>query len=148
MIRKKQLKAALVGARISEIRGKRTLEEFAAVLGIKNPTVYRYETDRLPGADMLLKIAALDPLKRGVEWLLTGESSPYYKEGAGEAGTKLRVVEAPEPYRAHTRRVKRLLREIDDLVNSGDDLVVRHLERQIELLKDSVAHRKEKKDKA
>jgi transcriptional regulator with XRE-family HTH domain len=126
MIRKKRLKPGEVGSRIREIRGEKTLDEFGALLGVKNPTVYRYETDRIPDADMLLKIAALDPLKRGVEWLTVGRAS-IYKEGGEE---KPIAAEAPEDY-GGPKRLK-LVRAVKKLVEEADDDVIEALLKNVE----------------
>ncbi len=122
-----------VGSRIREIRGAETLEAFAARLGIKNPTVYRYETDRIPDADMLLKIAALDPLRRGVEWLLTGQAPPYYKGGVGGEG---RVGELEEEYYKDKKRM-RLVHEVKELVRNPEtpDGVIDALLKNVEWFK-------------
>ncbi len=127
MIRKKQLNPEKVGARIKEIRGQKTLEEFGRLLGVKNPTVYRYETDRIPDVDMLLKIAALDPLKRGIEWLTGGASSLYKERGAPAPA----VTEAPEDY--GDRKRTRLVRVVKRLAREADDDVIDALLKNVEI---------------
>ena len=76
MVRKKYIHAAQVGERIRQIRAERTLDEFAKELGVKNPTVYRYETDRIPDAETLVHIADLGTVS--VDWLLTGKNPPSH----------------------------------------------------------------------
>lgn len=143
MRRKKQLKAPSIGQRIRDIRGSRTLEQFGKLLDIKNPTVYRYETDRIPDADMLMAIAALDPLKRGVEWLLTGEVSSLYKEGAGGEG---RVVEPAEPYQPDPRR-RKLIDEIKKFAAGADDDLIDALLKNIKAFKELQERRQVLKEK-
>ena len=83
MVHKKTIHAAQVGERIRQIRAERTLDEFAKELGVKNPTVYRYETDRIPDAETLVQIAALGTVT--VDWLLTGENPPSQIRDMGSA---------------------------------------------------------------
>jgi transcriptional regulator with XRE-family HTH domain len=114
MKRKKKLNPVEIGERIKEIRGEKTLEEFGELLGVKNPTVYRYETDRVPDADTLIAIAALDPKRRGVEWILTGALAEnvltegqvsIYKDVASEPALPgLAWNEPPEMYTKDPRR--------------------------------------------
>lgn len=142
MIHKKGRKEHPIGDRIREIRGARTLDQFGALLGVRNPTVYRYETDRTPEAEMLLKIAALDPRRRGLEWLLTGEAGSLYKEAVEASG---QVAEAPAEFGPRARKKRRLLAKIDELLESDDAFVLQHLERQLELLDDAVQTRRRKR---
>jgi phage repressor protein C with HTH and peptisase S24 domain len=65
-------RAIEIGKRITEIRGKKTLPEFAATLGIARSTLIRYEKgDRLPDADFICAICQVYELD--ANWLLTGE---------------------------------------------------------------------------
>ena len=73
MVWKKNIQPAQIGERIRQIRAERTLDEFAGELGVKNPTVYRYETDRVPDAETLLRSAEIGSVS--VDWLLTGKDA-------------------------------------------------------------------------
>lgn len=83
MVYKNRLNPSEVGERIRQIRGIRTLEEFAEELGVKNPTIYRYETDRIPDAEMLAQIAELASVS--VDWLLTGKNAQPHVSDIGSA---------------------------------------------------------------
>jgi len=63
-----------IGERLRQIRGDKTLEEFAREFGTSNPSIYRYEQGRTPSTDFLLSL-----LKKGVniKWVLTGEGPTY-----------------------------------------------------------------------
>lgn len=70
-----------IGERIRSIRDEMDLprSEFAALLGISHTALYNYEiSDRIPNADMILKIcemAKIVPL-----WLLTGKGVQKYED--------------------------------------------------------------------
>ncbi|MBI2358878.1 MAG: LexA family transcriptional regulator [Deltaproteobacteria bacterium] len=74
-----------MGRRIREIRGDRSQEAFARLLGVSQGAVNHYERGRVPDGEMLLKIASLDPKRRGIEWILTGRIGAAYG-GAGLTG--------------------------------------------------------------
>lgn len=114
------------------------LQVFPPLLGVKHPTIYRYENDRIPDGDMFLKIAALDPLKRGVEWLLTGQTGALYKEGAGGEG---RVVEAPETYL--NPKCLRLVRAVKKLALEANDDVIDALLKNVEVFSQVPKKRKD-----
>jgi len=68
-------RAIEIGKRITEIRGKKTLPEFAATLGIARSTLIRYEKgDRLPDADFICKFCEVYDLD--TNWFLTGHKVP------------------------------------------------------------------------
>ncbi len=60
--------------RVREIRGDRTLSEFAELVGVSIPSVKRYEDGALPDVDVLLRIAKLGKIDLGR--LLTGNPLP------------------------------------------------------------------------
>jgi phage repressor protein C with HTH and peptisase S24 domain len=65
-------RAIEIGKRITEIRGKQTLPQFSASLGVARSTLIRYEKgDRLPDADFICAICQVYELD--ANWLLTGE---------------------------------------------------------------------------
>jgi len=66
-----------VSDRIRQVRGRLTQREFADILGIPRPNLSKYESGRLPPADVLQKIA--DHGGVSGKWLLTGKEE-------GEAG--------------------------------------------------------------
>lgn len=78
-----------------ELYGARGKSEMARQLGIRPSTYDRYERDRTPPADLLVKVAELGGVT--LEWLLTGEGPK----------TQVRVAD-PEAERL-TQRVKELL---------------------------------------
>jgi transcriptional regulator with XRE-family HTH domain len=61
-----------VGARLKRIRGDLTQKEFADILKVKQNYISRYEKGRLPGPDLLLKIARYGNVS--VDWILWGET--------------------------------------------------------------------------
>lgn len=67
-----------MGARIREIRGKLTLDEFSGIIGISRSMVSKYENgDAWPKPGILGKI--LEYGKRSSDWLFCGdESSPQF----------------------------------------------------------------------
>lgn len=77
---------------------------------------------------MLLQIAALDPLRRGMEWLLTGDAASLYKEAGGG---EVQVVEAPESY-LNAKRM-RLVREVKKLAREANDDVIDALLKNVEI---------------
>jgi transcriptional regulator with XRE-family HTH domain len=64
-----------VCTRLAEVRarhfGPRGKSRFARELGIGSSTYDRYERDRMPPADLLLKAAEITGVR--LEWLITGE---------------------------------------------------------------------------
>lgn len=64
-----------VCTRLAEVRGRhfgpRGKSRFARELGIGSSTYDRYERDRMPPADLLLKAAEITGVR--LEWLITGE---------------------------------------------------------------------------
>ncbi|VAX15083.1 hypothetical protein MNBD_NITROSPINAE01-1465 [hydrothermal vent metagenome] len=63
-----------LSARIKEIRGKRTLSQFADIIGVSHMSVKRYEEGALPDIDTLLNIAKAGDIDLGR--LLTGKPLP------------------------------------------------------------------------
>lgn len=84
------------GARLRIIRGVRSQEEFAELLGVGRATLQRYEADqRTPDGDLMARLWMLfraDPL-----WVLTGTSSSDPIWGANgweaQAMTSLRALD-------------------------------------------------------
>ena len=102
-------------------------------LGVKNPTVYRYETDRIPDGDTLLRIAALDSKRRGVEWILTGMKSPLERGDLGGTGI---VADPADIYgKGLDRKDWLILKEVEDLLKEADDDIKKHLRNQVDLLR-------------
>jgi len=69
-----------VSDRIRQVRGTLKQAQFADILGIPRPNLTKYESGRLPPADVLQKIADYGGVT--VKWLLTG------KEEDRESGQK------------------------------------------------------------
>lgn len=114
MVYKKNLQPAQVGQRIRQIRADKTLDEFAGELGVKNPTIYRYETDRIPDAEMLIQIAELGSVS--VDWLLTGENRPprvgEFESGYGKDRELINIVrDIKRIWSAASENDKQLLRD-------------------------------------
>jgi SOS-response transcriptional repressor LexA len=65
---------ANVGKRIKHIRGKRTLHQFANLVGVSHTSVKRHEDGTLPDINILLKIAKIGEVDLG--WLLLGKPLP------------------------------------------------------------------------
>ncbi len=83
--------------RIKKIRGKRTLMEFGALIGVSHTSVKAYETgERVPDIDTLLQIAKAGPMDLGR--LLLGKPLPSDLVDHGEMNVNLR------PSRAVDRR--------------------------------------------
>ncbi len=100
--------------RIRELHyGNRGKSRFASDLGIRPSTYDRYERDRIPPADILLRAARVTGTR--IEWLLTGE-------GAREIGPS-----------SESPRVTELVQRIRTLLSRRPD-VADHLETLLELL--------------
>jgi transcriptional regulator with XRE-family HTH domain len=112
----------VMGKRIRKLRGNRTLEEFAGLVGVTAPAIQRYEAGRIPRTDILMKIARVG--KQSVEWLLHGE-----REGMREA-----VAEPQYSYGNFSRRDRRLLKSLEELLQKGDPEINAHLRHQVALL--------------
>lgn len=82
----------------------------------------------MPEEATLNKLAELYGVS--VKWILTGHDPS---------------ASATDPYDHLGRKEKKLLMEIDKLLRTGDQIVVQHLGRQVELLKDAVVNRQRKK---
>jgi transcriptional regulator with XRE-family HTH domain len=90
-----------ISDRIKQVRGKKKKAEFARILGVPQPNLSKYESGRLPPADVLQKIADYGGVT--VKWLLTGE------EGSNLEKTRptLRPPVTPKP--AHTCEIQEFL---------------------------------------
>lgn len=88
-----------MGRRIREIRGDRSQEGFARLLDVSQGAVNHYERGRVPGGEMLLRIASLDPKRRGVEWILTGRIGVAYGGAGltGEAAPAYEILKVEDP---------------------------------------------------
>ncbi|HZR47385.1 MAG TPA: helix-turn-helix transcriptional regulator [Candidatus Manganitrophaceae bacterium] len=74
-----------VGERIKSIRGTRTQEEFAKALGVRKQNyISRYERNRIPSAQLLLKIARIGQVS--IDWLLTGKQDAGRKSALPKNG--------------------------------------------------------------
>lgn len=83
-----------MGKRIKEIRGSLTQSEFGKILGVKSPAISKYESGRVPDAEILRKIAEYGGVS--VDWLLKGERQ--------ETQTDVKTAEpVPEAYDARPR---------------------------------------------
>jgi len=68
----------IISERLDYIRREQGLnqEQLAAHLGISQPAVSKYLKERMPPADILLKVAELGGTT--VEWILTGQKKHFY----------------------------------------------------------------------
>ncbi len=66
-----------LGQRIRQLRGNRTQAAFAALLGMKQPQLARYEAGQQPDPPTLTKVAKACGVT--VDWLLTGEPSEHVR---------------------------------------------------------------------
>jgi|SRR5690606_7903002 len=99
-----------VCTRLAEVRaehfGPRGKSRFARELGIGSSTYDRYERDRTPPADLLLKAARITGVR--LEWLITGEGPRE-----GPPALSERIVSLIE-------RLRDLLRRRQDLADQVD----------------------------
>jgi len=116
----------IITERVDFIRRQNDLnqEQLAAKLKISQPAVSKYLKDRLPPADILLKIARLGSTT--VEWILTGEKSHFYSDEA------LHIKEKENPYTvdtdiqlAHkiarlTPKAKQTIKNLIEILNKED----------------------------
>lgn len=99
-------KISEVSQRLDWIRRQKGFnqEELARALGISQPAVSKYLKDRLPPADVLLKLAQLG--QTTVEWILTGQKSYLYDEN----GKPPEVRESGQNYDADLQLVHKIAR--------------------------------------
>ena len=69
-----------IAGRISFIRRQNNLtqEQLAQELGISQPAVSKYLSERIPPADVLYNLAKLG--KTTIEWILSGEKRYFYED--------------------------------------------------------------------
>ena len=130
-----------LGKRLRETLAKRDLSQanLAHKLGVSVTQISDWVSGRhRPTRATRGLIAAL--LGVSEKWLTEG-IAPAYKEG-GEGGEG-QIAEASAPYLG--KKERRLMEEINKLLDSGDEVVFQHLKRQVNLLHDAVEHRREKK---
>jgi len=79
-----KIKKDSVGARIDAIRQELGLTqmEFARTLKVSQSAISKYLNNRLPPADVLLRIARLG--RTTIEWILTGEKAYWYTSAVRE----------------------------------------------------------------
>lgn len=82
----------IITERVNFIRREANLnqEQLAAKLHISQPAVSKYLKDRIPPADILLKLANLGGTT--IEWILTGQKRHFYAE------EHIHVKEKDSPY--------------------------------------------------
>lgn len=99
-----------VCTRLAEVRtrhfGPRGKSGFARELGIGSSTYDRYERDRMPPADLLLKAAEITGVR--LEWLITGEGP---REASPPATGRIAAL---------VERLRELLRRRQDLTDQVD----------------------------
>lgn len=112
-----------MGRQIRELRGHRTLEEFARLVGVTAPAILRYEAGRIPRSDILVRIAKVG--RKTVEWLLHGEKGRLPES----------VSEPPTLYHRLDRSHQKLLKDVEALIQEGDAEITAHLRQQVALLR-------------
>ena len=66
-----------LGARLAQIRGKRSQRSFALSLNVNQQNINRYEHGTVPSAEFLTILLLKE--KVNINWLLTGKGSKYVK---------------------------------------------------------------------
>lgn len=108
-----------ISSRIREVRGKLTQKGFGEIFGVRDATISRYESGRIPDVATLKKIADFGGVT--VEWLLYGDQAagqPQLREYAPETydagplpplaeGIVTEVIAAVEDYYARHRLKRR-----------------------------------------
>jgi transcriptional regulator with XRE-family HTH domain len=69
-----------ISDRLKHVRGRKKKAEFAKILGIPQPNLSKYESGRMPPADVMQKIADYGGVT--VKWLLTGKEEKKALEQA------------------------------------------------------------------
>jgi transcriptional regulator with XRE-family HTH domain len=102
-----------VCTRLAEVRtrhfGPRGKSRFARELGIGSSTYDRYERDRMPPADLLLKAAETTGVS--LRWLITGEGLP--EDSSGDDGRAAAVAQ----------RVSKLLQRRPEMADQFESLL-------------------------
>jgi transcriptional regulator with XRE-family HTH domain len=118
-----------LGARLREIRGRRSREEFGAELGTHRNTVERYEKGLRPmDTEFLRKVIEKNP-GWSYDWLATGRGEKHAPRGAGHR------VESPAapPYNTINEHVlEEVIREIE--AAAGDRLAKVSAEKRAALI--------------
>ena len=113
----------VMGRRVRELRGNRSLEEFAKLIGVTAPAILRYESGRIPRSDILMRIARVG--RKTAEWLLHGKKEQFPES----------VSESAKPYLRLGRSHQHLLKEVEALIKEGDAEITAHLRQQVALLR-------------
>ena len=118
-----------IGKRLQEIRARRTRKEFAALYGVHEQSLFRYEkTGREPDKQFLSRVLSGEGIEEN--WLLTGNGRKY-KKIAPEAPTTTDQVDA------EVRYLTMLLQTKDERLALYEKLVQAH-EREIDTLRGQV----------
>src|SRR3990172_13289264 len=121
------------------LRGERqrlglTQEQVARQVGLKSKSAIKnYEKGQIPGPEILTRLAEL--FGRCIDWLLTCRDSC-------KPVTSSSVQEPPALYAGRSRTDRKILKEVNDLLQQADQTVNAHLRRQVALLKRAVKNPK------
>jgi len=95
----KRPKSKEFGARLAEIMGERTQEQFAAELEINRPQLARYLAGRIPDPEILKKISIATG--RSLDWLLLGHEEAAVLKGLYDAAREVRAMKWDDPNWPH-----------------------------------------------
>ena len=125
-----------IGARLRTERQRLGLTqgEVARHVGLKSKSAIKnYEKGQVPGPEILTRLAGL--FGRCIDWLLTGRDSC-------KPVTSSSVQEPPALYAGRSRTDRKILKEVNDLLQQADQTVNAHLRRQVALLKRAIKNPK------
>ena len=111
-----------VSERIDEIMQKLSLnqKQLADLLGITQPAVSKYLSNRIPPAHILFKIAQISG--RGMEWFLTGESDNLSYKVAEPVNTYNAVLKLEKKISLLPKEIYRRLEQlVDSILNDLPD---------------------------
>ena len=111
-----------VSERIDEIMQKLSLnqKQLADLLGITQPAVSKYLSNRIPPAHILFKITQLSG--RGMEWFLTGESENLSYKVAEPVNTYNAVLKLEKKISLLPKEIYRRLEQlVDSILNDLPD---------------------------
>lgn len=111
-----------VSERIDEIMQKLSLnqKQLADLLGITQPAVSKYLSNRIPPAYILLKIAQISG--RSMEWFLTGESEDLSYKVAEPVNTYNTVLKLEKKISLLPKEIYRRLEQlVDSILNDLPD---------------------------
>lgn len=116
------------GERLRKRRGGRSLREVADGAKVTPPAIHGYERGRIPRGEILERLAGFYGVT--TKWLLTGDDT------AGQ------IAELPAPYEKLSKSQKKIARQFEELLESDDEGILRHLQGQLALLVELMERRR------